>query len=693
MKYRRFVMLLMCFVLVFSSFPLFHSGNVSGQGAAQNLFVNGNFSSGIAGWDTYYYNGSCAAGKITDANEFDMTIHYWDQWSWDGSTYYKIDWQAMLIQTVVLEAGKTYTVQFDAYASENRSIRVKVKDNDAWGDYFDLTTEKRTCKFSFDCTKSYSAEFQFLLGYVVHGDYPVPAGENDVYLSNIFLVEGDGSDIATGAGTDDSTEIEIPDVDKTKEYYIIKSRSSGKVLEAFGKNVNAPIIQSTYTEKYSQIFTLEETGERCYHLKSLNSGYVIGVAGDAFDNSAKLIQRPMEDSDFVQWFQKEASQGYVTLVNKGSGKVVDVPGASTSEGTQIAQYESNGTNAQQWDIIRVDIQKIMEGAMIPDTSTAAAWKENAVIAPKENHLVAAGPIALRWYHNNALGNIVSYEITFDEEPAITVPITDDAIMEYEWYNTKVSKHEVEITAVFSDHTKIIADKRTFFVSKKGIGWGSLYRTEDMNLSWYYQWSMEEAVGTDTDISFVPMVWGNWGNDWLKDSRNQKYKTVLGFNEPDLAEQSGVSVEQALAAWKDFSNSGLRVGSPCTAVGAYWSKEWFWKFMDGVEADSTLKVDFITIHCYLDNCSTEAFLSLIDETWNKWHRPIWITEFGIASWNEAIWNQNTEGANEKVYQFMEEILLELDKRPYVERYAWFPFDPKDSWGGSSGLLIMIPEKNQ
>ena len=184
-----------------------------------------------------------------------------------------------------------------------------------------------------------------------------------------------------------------------------------------------------------------------------------------------------------------------------------------------------------------------------------------------------------------------------------------------------------------------------------------------------------------------MVWGNWGSEWLNNHENEKYKQVLGFNEPDFNEQSALSYQDALAAWGDFSNSGLRVGSPCTAIGAYWSQDWFWKFMDGIDADENLKVDFITIHCYMDNANVESFLELIDNTWKKWHRPIWITEFGVAKWGEGndIWNNYTEGANQKTYEFMKTVLPELDKREYVERYAWFPFDPNDEYGGSSGIF--------
>ena len=40
--------------------------------------------------------------------------------------------------------------------------------------------------------------------------------------------------------------------------------------------------------------------------------------------------------------------GYVTLVNEGSGKALDVAGASKAPGTNVWQYQPNDSTAQKW---------------------------------------------------------------------------------------------------------------------------------------------------------------------------------------------------------------------------------------------------------------------------------------------------------------------------------------------------------
>jgi len=750
--FRRIVSLMLCMVLIFSGVKYSKIANAD-VAQAVNMLTNGDFSDGMTGWNTYFYNGNCVTSQVTDDFEFNLTVNYWDQWSYDGNTWYKIDWQAILIQNVYFEQGKTYTLQFDAYASEPRSIRAGVKDEE-YKITARLTEERQTFKYTFTVNKSFTQELQFMLGYIEDGDYPVPEGKHDIYISKVFMVEGDGSNIINTpiiTGVDDDGDYAKPvtpeirydysynvelqykslaggdyrkiaytegepisedgyyiltitdasnsnisvkkyfkinsqKVDMTKDYYFIKSRSSGKVLETHGFKENGAIVQSTYAEKLSQLFSIEEVGNGNCYIKSLSSGKVLTVNYNSNDGDG-IIQQTYTGSNYQRWYRLNATQGYVSLKNIGSGKVIDVPSASSAEGIQMTQYTNNGSNAQQWDIIKVDIDKIMNGEPIPDTSTEKKWKKNVVAYPKEGELVAAGPIYFKWYNNDNMGEVAGYEIKFDDESVVTVDAFDEEIMEYEWYNTNVSEHTVKLTAVLTNGTRIESNTITFYVSKKGIGWGSLYRTDEMNLSWYYQWSMEKSAGTTDDLQFVPMVWGNWGSEWLNNPDNSKYKTVLGFNEPDFNEQSALTVDEALVAWKDFSNTDLRIGSPCTAIGAYWSKDWFWKFMDGIEEDDELRLDFITIHCYMDDANVDNFLALIDNTWEKWGLPIWITEFGVAKWGEGndIWNAYTDGANEKVYEFMEKVIPELDKRPYVERYAWFPFDPNDEYGGASGIF--------
>ena len=464
---------------------------------AVNLINNGDFTDGMSGWSTYFYSSNCATAKVNENYEFDMTVNYWDQWSYDNVSWYKISWQSILIQTVTIEKGKTYTLRFDGRASEDRTIQAGIKDNEAYRGYFNLTTEKRTYSKTFVARENQTQELQFLFGYMENEGAINPEGKHDVYISDVYLVEGDGSNIIvtptiTGVeeggiyqksvtpsvkynkdyvvtleykgktDTDyrtvdytvgdeitmqgsyiitvadkydlDNREIrsfciDNSSIDMSKDYYFIKSRSNGKVLEGHGFKENGAIIQTAYAKRLSQLFSVENIGNSQYIIKSLSNQKVVAVNGQN-NNGAGIVQQKYTGSNYQKWIKVSAKQGYTTLMNLGSGKVLDIPSASASEGIQLDQYESNNSNAQMWDIIKVDINKIVNGEERPDTSTEATWKKNAVIAPKEGKLTAAGPIYLSWYNNKKVGDIKSYEINFDNESTVTVAATNDSVMEY-----------------------------------------------------------------------------------------------------------------------------------------------------------------------------------------------------------------------------------------------------------------------
>ncbi len=482
-------------------------------------------------------------------------------------------------------------------------------------------------------------------------------------------------------------------------YFILTNRQNSLALTASGVVNGAAVIQTAYDEKNANhYFTMEYVSGNYFVLKNAASDLVVSVKDNSNDNAAKLVVTSFDDSDkYQQWSLMYVSQGYYSLINRGSGKAIDVPSASYDTGIQLQQYDSNSSNAQQWDIIQIDMQLAIEGEPIPDTSTNALWQQNSIIYPVEQNLEPAGPVNIQWY--NTLENAASYILQIDDEAPVTVPATNDAVMSYEWYTVDVDTHTVAITGVLDDGTQVVSDVRTFYISKKGACWATLYRTEDMNISWYYNWGTRDSAGTDKSLEYTPMTWGNGADieQTVNRIKNDGYSTLLGFNEPDGVEQSNVSAADALAAWKYLSATGLRLGSPCTAIPAPYTNgewlqtstsftyNWFYDFMDGIEADDSLYIDFIAIHDYDGSGDPQGFIAMLEETHRLWpDYPIWVTEFGVAEWTEGLWNSTEENV-EQVKYFMETVLEFMDNTDYIERYAWFPFDPNDAWGGASGIF--------
>ena len=101
-------------------------------------------------------------------------------------------------------------------------------------------------------------------------------------------------------------------------------------------------------------------------------------------------------------------------------------------------------------------------------------------------------------------------------------------------------------------------------NKRGLGWdegsqrmnATALRLLQPGVAWIYNWSIRpqtELTGLRTEggITFVPMCW----NDWFDESALRTYLTahpetryLLGFNEPNFADQAAMTPQKAAEAW-------------------------------------------------------------------------------------------------------------------------------------------------
>jgi GH25 family lysozyme M1 (1,4-beta-N-acetylmuramidase)/5-hydroxyisourate hydrolase-like protein (transthyretin family) len=83
-----------------------------------------------------------------------------------------------------------------------------------------------------------------------------------------------------------------------------------------------------------------------------NSTYVVDVAGASTKNGANVRLYKSNDTKAQKWKVTHDAEGYVVLINVGSGKALDVAGAKTASGTNVDQYTKNGTKAQRWIAVK-----------------------------------------------------------------------------------------------------------------------------------------------------------------------------------------------------------------------------------------------------------------------------------------------------------------------------------------------------
>lgn len=195
------------------------------------------------------------------------------------------------------------------------------------------------------------------------------------------------------------------------------------------------------------------------------------------------------------------------------------------------------------------------------------------------------------------------------------------------------------------------------------------------VSWWYNWNPNEK-GETGGPEWVPMLKAGWAVDQTHFDRVRKSKnitTLLGFNEPERADQGKTTVEEALTAWPKVmelaKEKNLRLGSPAVSSDSGGGK-WFASFMDGVKKQK-LSCDFIAVHWYRSYQAREFvdWLKQLDKTYKL---PIWVTEFNG-------WTANGKPSDH--FSFLRDVIRFMDKAPNVERYAYF-----DPGAGKNGSLL-------
>ena len=192
-------------------------------------------------------------------------------------------------------------------------------------------------------------------------------------------------------------------------------------------------------------------------------------------------------------------------------------------------------------------------------------------------------------------------------------------------------------------------------------------------SWFYTWNAGPLGISAPGVGFVPMIWGSGSVNQSTLSEAEQDTScgcILGFNEPDNAGQSNMSVSQALSLWPQLMSTGLQLGSPAVASGGATPGGWLDQFMSGA-ASAGYRVNFITLHWYGSDFNTgdavSQLQSYIEAVHARYNLPIWLTEFALISF---VGGGETFPSEAQQAAFLTAATSMLDSLPYVQRYAWF-----------------------
>nr|POF07832.1 alkali-sensitive linkage protein 1 [Quercus suber] len=168
----------------------------------------------------------------------------------------------------------------------------------------------------------------------------------------------------------------------------------------------------------------------------------------------------------------------------------------------------------------------------------------------------------------------------------------------------------------------------------------------------------------------------WQNNVRNAIATYGTESVLSFNEPDgccwSCGNSCMNVSEAVSAYKQWVQpfaGTVKLGAPAVTngVGEGIGISYMQYFMGNC---TNCQVDFIPLHWYGSVLDPNSFTTYVQSFYQKFNKPIWITEFGTSS-----------GTDAQIISFLQQVLPWLDSQSYVQRYAYF----MDTNAGSPYLL--------
>ena len=236
--------------------------------------------------------------------------------------------------------------------------------------------------------------------------------------------------------------------------------------------------------------------------------------------------------------------------------------------------------------------------------------------------------------------------------------------------------------------------------KEGSWEENVPRTKAVKPYWNYSWGMELIEQQPGEIAFMPMVWGAWGEDKLRQSLNDHIvpeiksgdvRWVLGFNEPDKAEQANMPYTTALKYWPLLEALNVPLCSPACAnplsdvddstqgVRGTWMRD----FMQAAD-ERGYRMDYIGVHWYGGPSPTAFKQRMIDVYKTYGERPLLITEFALADWGAKTPAENPI-KREETLAFMKSVLPWMERQNWIAGYAWFSFEFDNPNGSPSALF--------
>ncbi|EIW67993.1 hypothetical protein TREMEDRAFT_32598 [Tremella mesenterica DSM 1558] len=186
---------------------------------------------------------------------------------------------------------------------------------------------------------------------------------------------------------------------------------------------------------------------------------------------------------------------------------------------------------------------------------------------------------------------------------------------------------------------------------------------------YYGCTFLNAEGKILMVSYAP--------SYLTDGLYYQsgFQEIMGFNEPDLAQQGTSTPEVAASAWTQLvdtargTNPSVKLISPAVAFNQTWLSSFFdnicpgWSPTKWGQLGCQYAPDYVAVHMYTTDF--DGFTSGVGSYHSTFGLPVVVSEFAAYSFDSS---SGLDAAGTSA--FMASTTQWLDSQDWVIKYAWF-----------------------
>lgn len=245
-------------------------------------------------------------------------------------------------------------------------------------------------------------------------------------------------------GSNNVTKLELPPINLTDKkvgersladgyYYISSKLDDTKVFSVAGSSSEnrANLELQTNAQLDSQLFqVIYNEVDGTYEIVNKGSGKALDVEGASYDVGSNLAQYDRNQTVAQKWILLPTEDGYYKIASNISGLVIDAAGAEAKNGTNLFMIHDNGGDNQIWAFTPYGNQVIYNGngVVLEKTNDVFETNENIIVSdmtPKrpgfsfKGWAESADATEAKWQGGNTIPSVKSITLY-----AVWQPITE-----------------------------------------------------------------------------------------------------------------------------------------------------------------------------------------------------------------------------------------------------------------------------